>query len=87
MERGRSLPRRSTLSELLDSLELDESERRRLVQAATPRTHQVPRQLPPDLAVFRGHEGALDAVHRFAGQADAEARHAVIAAVRRRRAT
>ncbi|MGW5652656.1 ATP-binding protein [Streptomyces humi] len=81
MERGRSLPRRSTLNELLDALELDESERRRLVQAATPRTHQVPRQLPPDLAVFHGHEQALEAVHRCAGQADGQGRHVVIAAV------
>ncbi|MER7930268.1 tetratricopeptide repeat protein [Streptomyces sp. NPDC096057] len=81
MERGRSLPRRSTLSELMDALELDETERRHLVQAAAPRTHQVPRQLPPDLAVFRGHEDALRTLREITEQADGQSRHAVVAAV------
>ncbi|MFF4902733.1 tetratricopeptide repeat protein [Streptomyces sp. NPDC001068] len=81
MERGRSLPRRSTLSELMDALELDEDERRRLAQAATPRTQQVPRQLPPDLPVFRGRTEALKAVHGFTEADDGRGRHVVITAV------
>ncbi|MFE7328527.1 tetratricopeptide repeat protein [Streptomyces sp. NPDC057565] len=81
MERGRSLPRQSTLSDLMDALELDEGERRRLVQASTLRAQQVPRQLPPDLAVFRGHEKALKAVHGTMDQVAGDGRHVVIAAV------
>ncbi|MFF2727761.1 ATP-binding protein [Streptomyces sp. NPDC058008] len=81
MERGRSLPRPSTLTELLDALEPDEDQRRHLAQASTPRADQVPRQLPPDLAVFRGHENALEAVHGFTDQVGGQAGHVVIAAV------
>ncbi|MFE6887787.1 ATP-binding protein [Streptomyces sp. NPDC057694] len=81
MERGRSLPRPSTLSELMDALALDETERRRLVQASKARTHQVPRQLPPDLATFRGREETLRAVRGLTEQADGRANHVVIAAV------
>lgn len=62
MERGQSLPRQATLSELLDALELDESERRRLVHAAARREGQAPQQLPPDLAAFSGRQEALAAV-------------------------
>ncbi|MFC8710867.1 ATP-binding protein [Streptomyces sp. NPDC057197] len=65
MERGRSLPRQATLAELLDALELDEDERRRLLQATSSarRTRrQVPQQLPPDLTVFRGRAETLAAV-------------------------
>ncbi|MFJ7495141.1 helix-turn-helix domain-containing protein [Streptomyces sp. NPDC097727] len=59
MERGKSLPRQATLGELMDALEVDEDQRRRLVTAARPDTRPVPRQLPPDLSVFRGREGVL----------------------------
>nr|BFD87803.1 hypothetical protein StreXyl84_72040 [Streptomyces sp. Xyl84] len=83
MERGKSLPRQATLAELMDALELGEEERRRLVQAAAPgrRTAQVPQQLPPDLAVFRGRQDALDTVHGFMEGAADRGRHVVISAI------
>ncbi|MCQ4212941.1 ATP-binding protein [Streptomyces longispororuber] len=66
MERGQSLPRQTTLSELMDALELDEDDRHRLVEASVRRepstVRRVPRQLPPDLAVFRGRADALATV-------------------------
>ncbi|MBO1329863.1 helix-turn-helix domain-containing protein [Streptomyces sp. VRA16 Mangrove soil] len=85
MERGQSLPRQATLSELLDALELDEGERRRLAEAATRRRRQnsgrVPRQLPPDLAVFRGRTAALAAAHELTAQVTEPGGHVVVAAV------
>ncbi|MFE7401612.1 ATP-binding protein [Streptomyces sp. NPDC057557] len=81
MERGQSLPRQATLRELMDALGLDEDERRRLVRASTRSARQVPRQLPPDLAVFRGREEALTAVHAITSQVAARCGHVVIAAV------
>lgn len=81
MERGRSLPRRSTLGELMDALGLDETERQRLLRASTPNTHRAPAQLPPEPAEFHGHADALKAVRRAVDQADGPGRHVVIAAV------
>ena len=81
MERGQSLPRQATLSELMDALELDESQRRHLAQASVRRTEQVPQQLPPDLAAFRGREEALTTAHNFTSQIAARGGHVVIAAV------
>ncbi|WP_420031614.1 helix-turn-helix domain-containing protein [Streptomyces sp. cg28] len=84
MERGQSLPRPSTLSELMDALALDDEERRRLAQAATRRTTRtvaVPRQLPPDLMVFRGRTAALAEIHRCADPVRAPGGHTVIAAI------
>ncbi|MFI6062450.1 helix-turn-helix domain-containing protein [Streptomyces sp. NPDC051286] len=81
MERGHSLPRQATLRELMDALGLDEDERRRLVGASTRSARQVPRQLPPDLAVFRGREEALTAVHTITSQVAARCGQVVIAAV------
>ncbi|MGW7571653.1 ATP-binding protein [Streptomyces tendae] len=82
MERGRSLPRQTTLVELMDALELDEDQRRRLVQASTRRTERVlPRQLPPDLAAFRGREEALTRAHGFTSQVAGQGGHVVVAAV------
>ncbi|WP_093895264.1 tetratricopeptide repeat protein [Streptomyces sp. Ncost-T10-10d] len=84
MERGHSLPRQTTLSELMDALELDEDERRRLVQISTWRAQDVPvpQQLPPDLLVFRGHEEALTAARGATGQGTAQGGHVVISAIR-----
>ncbi|WP_075017406.1 ATP-binding protein [Actinacidiphila rubida] len=65
MERGKRMPRQSTLNELLDALELGEDERRRVVQASARRTVRAPQQLPPDLAVFRGRERALASARAF----------------------
>ncbi|WP_428957136.1 ATP-binding protein [Streptomyces sp. cg35] len=83
MERGHSLPRQSTLSEVMDALDVDEDDRRRLVQAATRRTTQaaVPRQLPPDLMVFRGREDALSTVHGITDQVTPRGGHVVISAI------
>ncbi|MFC8710829.1 tetratricopeptide repeat protein [Streptomyces sp. NPDC057197] len=81
MERGKSLPRQATLGELLDALRLEEDERRRLVRAATRRSRQVPRQLPPDLSVFRGREEALAAVRGFTSHMAGRGGHVVISAI------
>ncbi|WP_399897689.1 helix-turn-helix domain-containing protein [Streptomyces sp. BBFR51] len=81
MERGQSLPRQTTLIELMDALELDEDQRRRLVQASTRRTERVPGQLPPDLAAFRGREEALKRAHVFTSQVAVQAGHVVVVAV------
>ncbi|MGW2465088.1 ATP-binding protein [Streptomyces sp. NPDC001761] len=82
MERGQSLPRQATLSELMDALELDEDERRRFVEAATRRTEKIPRQLPPDLATFRGRTEALTAVRRLGSHvAGSGGAHVVISAI------
>ncbi|EYT81938.1 regulator [Streptomyces sp. Tu 6176] len=81
MERGRSLPRQATLGELLDALRLEEGERRRLVRAATRHSRRVPRQLPPDLAVFRGREQALAAVRGFTSHMAGRGGHVVISAI------
>ncbi|MFF4749221.1 ATP-binding protein [Streptomyces sp. NPDC002514] len=82
MERGRSLPRQATLGDLMDALELDEEARRHLVQASVRRVRQVPQQLPPDPAVFRGRTEALRAAHGVTGQSAAVGGgHVVIAAV------
>ncbi|MFD6534394.1 tetratricopeptide repeat protein [Streptomyces sp. NPDC060184] len=84
MERGHSLPRQATLSELMDTLELDEEQRRRLVRtsASVRRTKQIPRQLPPDLAVFRSRERALEEVGVLTSQVSGQGRHVVISAIR-----
>ncbi|MFD6531036.1 ATP-binding protein [Streptomyces sp. NPDC060184] len=68
MERGRSMPRQATLAEVLDALQPDENTRRRLVAASARHGTGVPRQLPPDLAVFRGREDALKAVRAVTSQ-------------------
>ncbi|PSM43258.1 regulator [Streptomyces dioscori] len=81
MERGQSLPRQATLSELMDALALDEGERRQLVEASRRPTRQVPRQLPPDLATFRGREEVLAAVHDLTNGMTRTGRHVVISAI------
>ncbi|MFJ5035218.1 ATP-binding protein [Streptomyces sp. NPDC088560] len=81
MERGRSLPRQTTLSELLDALEPTEDERRRLVRAASRRTQEIPRQLPPDLAVFRGRESVLRTVRTLTSQAAERGGHVAVSAI------
>lgn len=81
MERGHSLPRQATLRELMDALTLDEDQRRALVRSATRRAKGTPRQLPPDLAVFRGRDEALTAVRGYVPQAAAQGGHPAIAVV------
>ncbi|SEM20395.1 ATP-binding protein [Streptacidiphilus jiangxiensis] len=86
MERGRSLPRQSTLSELLNALDLDEAGRRRLESAAHGNgpapAHHVPRQLPPDLRTFRGRQDALARVLRIGSPGDdAGTGHPPVAAI------
>ncbi|MFG2357025.1 ATP-binding protein [Streptomyces sp. NPDC048521] len=81
MERGKSLPRQATLGELMDALELDEADRRRLVRASARRTQQVPRQLPPDLAVFCGREDALARVGDVMSPVPGLDGHAVVSAI------
>ncbi|MET7518948.1 helix-turn-helix transcriptional regulator [Streptomyces sp. NPDC005480] len=85
MERGQSLPRQATLGELMGALELDEDERRRFVEAAARRgqgaTGRVPRQLPPDLAVFRGREEALATVYGLTAQVAEPGGHVVVAVI------
>ncbi|MEU1268547.1 helix-turn-helix domain-containing protein [Streptomyces sp. NPDC005799] len=81
MERGRSLPRQTTLSELLDALEPTKEDRHLLVRAATGDVHKVPRQLPPDLAVFRGREEAVRTVRALTEQGAGHGGRAVIAAI------
>ncbi|MEW2292723.1 tetratricopeptide repeat protein [Streptomyces sp. NPDC006743] len=83
IERGHSLPRQSTLNELMDALELDEEGRRRLRQAVTRRTDPVavPRQLPPDLGVFRSREAALTAAHGITERVTAQGGRVLVCAV------
>ncbi|MCQ4207958.1 ATP-binding protein [Streptomyces longispororuber] len=83
MERGHSLPRQSTLAELMDALGLDEDERSSLVRAASRRAPQavVPRQLPPDLAQFRGRDAALATVHDLTDRVTGQGGHVVISAI------
>ncbi|WP_353940341.1 helix-turn-helix domain-containing protein [Streptomyces sp. HUAS MG91] len=83
MERGQSLPRPSTLSELMDALALDDAERRRLADAAARRTARTgtPRQLPPDLMVFRGRTADLAEIRRRTAAAETPGAHAAIAAI------
>lgn len=81
MERGQSLPRQATLGELMDALGLDEDERRRFVETSRRRKGQVPRQLPPDLATFRGRKEALAAVHGLTSQVAGGPGHVVISAI------
>ncbi|MFF4838271.1 ATP-binding protein [Streptomyces sp. NPDC001315] len=85
MERGQSLPRQGTLSELMDVLELSEDERRRFVEASVRRAGKpagrVPRQLPPDLAVFRGREEALATVYGLTAQVAEQGGHVVVSAI------
>ncbi|MBO1330004.1 tetratricopeptide repeat protein [Streptomyces sp. VRA16 Mangrove soil] len=82
MERGRSLPRRATLGELLDALGLDEEARRRMTKAASARRPaSAPRQLPPDLALFRGRRQALATVHGVVSPVVEGAGPGVIAAI------
>ncbi|MFJ5035827.1 ATP-binding protein [Streptomyces sp. NPDC088560] len=84
MERGQSLPRQATLTELMNALGLDEDERRRFVEASTrsvQRTGQVPRQLPPDLAMFRGRENTLEIVRRLTPQAAGQGGYVVVSAI------
>ncbi|WP_372346694.1 tetratricopeptide repeat protein [Streptomyces sp. KL116D] len=86
MERGQSLPRQATLSELMDALDLDEDERRRFVEASARRAGRsagrVPRQLPPGLAAFRGRADALATAYGLTAQAArAEGGHVVVAVI------
>lgn len=82
MERGRSLPRQATLGQLMDALDLAEGDRQRLVEAAVPRPQgRVPRQLPPDLAGFRGRTQALAAIDAFASRHVGNGGHVVVSAV------
>ncbi|MFE4452929.1 ATP-binding protein [Streptomyces sp. NPDC056796] len=85
MERGHSLPRRATLSELMDALDLGEDQRRRFVEASVRRPGEqaarVPRQLPPGLAVFRGREEALARVHRLTAQGTGQGGRVVVSAI------
>ncbi|MCX5402198.1 tetratricopeptide repeat protein [Streptomyces sp. NBC_00102] len=81
MERGRSLPRQSTLAELLDALAPDDESRRRLLAAARSGTSQGPRQLPPDLAVFRGRDTVLTALREATEGQAGNAGHVVISAI------
>ncbi|MGP4052131.1 ATP-binding protein [Streptomyces sp. 2A115] len=81
MERGQSLPRQATLSELMDALDLDEDERRKFVEASVRRTRPVPQQLPPDLAAFRGRKETLTAVHRLTSRVAERGGHVVISAI------
>ncbi|WP_046731550.1 ATP-binding protein [Streptomyces humi] len=85
MERGQSLPRQATLSELMDALEPSEDERRRLVEASMRRAGdpavRVPRQLPPDLAVFRGREAALATLYGLSAQVTEQGGHVVVSAI------
>ncbi|MCZ0983243.1 helix-turn-helix domain-containing protein [Streptomyces diastatochromogenes] len=85
MERGQSLPRQATLSELMDALELDEEERRRFLEASVLRAEghagRVPRQLPPDLAVFRGRTRALETVREFTSRTADRGGHVVVSAI------
>uniref|UniRef100_UPI002F918F97 ATP-binding protein n=1 Tax=Streptomyces anthocyanicus TaxID=68174 RepID=UPI002F918F97 len=81
MERGKSLPRQATLGELMDALEVSEEQRRHMVAAARPRTRPVPRQLPPDLAVFRGREGALAKLRALEDRAAFQGGHVVISSI------
>ncbi|GAA1225245.1 hypothetical protein GCM10009665_14460 [Kitasatospora nipponensis] len=85
MERGRSLPRPSTLTELLNALDLDETGRRTLESAArrggpVPE-RRIPRQLPPDLRAFRGRQDVLTRLLRIGCGSDAAAGHPPVAAV------
>lgn len=81
MERGKSLPRQATLRELMDAMDLSEETRRSLVQASVRHMPQVPRQLPPDLAVFRGRRAALTTVHDLTSQVAEAGGHVVISAI------
>ncbi|MFF4902745.1 helix-turn-helix domain-containing protein [Streptomyces sp. NPDC001068] len=85
MERGQSLPRQATLSELMDALELDEDERRRFVDASMRRAGEpevpIPRQLPPDLAVFRGREEALATMGGLPTRVAEQGGHVVVSAI------
>ncbi|MFF4903024.1 ATP-binding protein [Streptomyces sp. NPDC001068] len=82
MERGLSLPRQATLAELMDALGLAGPERERLVRAAVRPGRQVriPRQLPPDLPVFRGRDEILAAARDITDRS-ARGEHAVVAAI------
>ncbi len=85
MERGQSLPRQATLGELMNTLELDEDERRRFLEASLPSAERpsgrVPRQLPPDLAVFRGRARALETVEGLASEITERGGHPVLVAI------
>ncbi|MFJ7495088.1 ATP-binding protein [Streptomyces sp. NPDC097727] len=81
MERGRSLPRHATLGELMDALEVDEETRRHLVRTSARNTQEAPRQLPPDLAAFRGRDNALTAARALTSKVAGQGSYVVIAAV------
>ncbi|SEE58257.1 helix-turn-helix domain-containing protein [Streptomyces sp. TLI_105] len=81
MERGKSLPRQGTLAELMAALGLDESERADLLRASMRRDTGVPRQLPPDPAVFGAREAEMKAALALTDDASAGGRHAVVAAI------
>jgi tetratricopeptide (TPR) repeat protein/transcriptional regulator with XRE-family HTH domain len=84
LERGRSVPRQSTLAELMDALGLNEDERRVLALAARGQasdTASVPRQLPPDLRVFKGREEVLARALRLTGEIGSRQEHVLITAV------
>ncbi|WP_353946833.1 tetratricopeptide repeat protein [Streptomyces sp. HUAS MG91] len=81
MERGKSVPRQATLRELMDALALDDSRRQALTRASVRRTEEVPRQLPPDPAVFRGRDEAMTAARHITSQISVRGAHVVIGAV------
>ncbi|WP_253209563.1 helix-turn-helix domain-containing protein [Streptomyces niphimycinicus] len=81
MERGQSLPRQATLTGLMNALGLNEDERRRFVEASMRRTGQVPRQLPPDLAAFRGWKEALEAAHHLTSHVAGRGGHVVVSVI------
>ncbi|MFJ5036128.1 ATP-binding protein [Streptomyces sp. NPDC088560] len=85
MERGRSVPRQSTLTELLDALGVEEAERRAFADAVRRAggraTRTVPRQLPPDLRAFQGREAVMAQVEQLTAEAGERPVHTLITAV------
>ncbi|MBA2951785.1 ATP-binding protein [Streptomyces himalayensis] len=91
MERGRSrVPQRRTVMALADGLGLADAEREALLAAARAGrpagavaivTGQAPRQLPPDLATFRGRTEALASVDGLTSQVAGQGGHVVVSAI------
>ncbi|WP_320779278.1 ATP-binding protein [Streptomyces sp. CRN 30] len=85
LERGRSAPRQSTLSELMDALDIDEDERRALLDAARrggrSTAPRVPGQLPPDLRVFQGRQSVMARMEHLTAEAGERPAHVLITAV------
>ncbi|MFJ5036164.1 helix-turn-helix domain-containing protein [Streptomyces sp. NPDC088560] len=85
LERGRSVPRQSTLTELLDALGVEEAERRAFADAVRRAggraTRTVPRQLPPDLRAFQGREAVMAQVEQLTAEAGERPVHTLITAV------